>query len=108
MGVLELLMVCSFCNSPAAHPATGCQYGPSTLACRDCVESFWTWVRTHTNKRSRRGHGPETALSFYEAAALFSSITKDAKRLKSSSAHDDAASRHAPRRANVGPRDSEG
>ena len=65
-------MVCSFCHSPAAHPATGCQYGPSTLACRECVESFWAWLRSHTNKRARKGHGPQTALSFYEAATLFS------------------------------------
>ena len=74
-------MVCSFCNSPAAHPATGCQYGPKTLACRACVESFWTWVRSHTNKRARRGHGPETALSFYEAATLFSSAGRAASTL---------------------------
>ncbi|MDF2693076.1 MAG: hypothetical protein K0S65_1459 [Labilithrix sp.] len=65
-------MRCTFCSSPAAHPATGCQYGPTTLACRACVESFWGWVRSHTNKRARRGHGPETELTFYEAATLFS------------------------------------
>ncbi len=73
-------MICSFCSSPAAHPATGCQYGPSTLACRACVESFWTWLRAHANKRPRRGHGPDTALSFYEAATLFSTPSKDVKR----------------------------
>lgn len=64
-------MQCSFCSSPAAHPATGCQYGPRTIACRECVESFWMWVRMHTNKRPRRARGVETALSFYEAAALW-------------------------------------
>ncbi len=29
------------------------------------------WVRMHTNKRPRRARGVETALSFYEAAALW-------------------------------------
>ena len=58
-------MLCTFCRSPAAHPATGCQYEPSTLACRACVEAFWVWVRSHTN-------GPEPALTFYEAATLYS------------------------------------
>ncbi|MBX3204181.1 MAG: hypothetical protein KF764_03880 [Labilithrix sp.] len=65
-------MRCTFCSSPAAHPATGCQYGPRTLACRACVETFWVWMRSHTNKRARRGHGPATALTFYEAATVFS------------------------------------
>jgi len=63
-------MRCSFCDSPAAHPATGCVYGPDTLACRRCVEQFWAWVRSHTNKRPRKGKGPNTALTFYEAATL--------------------------------------
>jgi hypothetical protein len=61
-------MHCNFCESPAAHPATGCQYGPTTIACPDCVKSFWKWARAHFNKKPRRGSSPETALSFYEAA----------------------------------------
>jgi hypothetical protein len=62
-------MRCAFCGDPAAHPATGCEYGPRTLACRACVESFWKWVKQHTNgKASRRGRKVPTALTFYEHA----------------------------------------
>lgn len=61
-------MICSFCLSPAAHPATGCQYGPRTLACRDCVLSFWAWVKQHTRGRPRQRKGVTPARSFYECA----------------------------------------
>lgn len=64
-------MRCNFCGSPAAHPATGCQYGPNTIACRACVLECWAWVKQHTNskaKRKRKHGGVETALTFYEAA----------------------------------------
>lgn len=62
-------MNCTFCGDPAAHEATGCRYGPSTLACRACVLACWTWVKQHTNaKAKRKGRGVTTALSFYEAA----------------------------------------
>ncbi len=59
-------MVCNFCHSPAAHPSNGCQYGPNTLACRDCTVAFWTWVRAHTKPRPNR-KGPPTERSFYES-----------------------------------------
>lgn len=66
-------MVCNFCKDPAASPETGCQYGPSTLACFRCVKLFWSWVLQHTNQKARRdkpGKKPRvaTALSFYEHA----------------------------------------
>lgn len=61
-------MVCNFCGNPAAHPATGCQYGPNTLACAGCVRECWAWVRSHTNKKARKGTSVVTAESFYEAA----------------------------------------
>lgn len=59
---------CSFCCGPA-HPATGCVYGPRTIACRACTVRFWTWLRQHVNKRPRRRPGRvEPSISFYEAA----------------------------------------
>ncbi len=59
---------CTFCSDPA-HPATGCVYGPSTIACRACTVRFWTWLRLHVNKRPRRRPGAaELSVSFYEAA----------------------------------------
>jgi hypothetical protein len=59
---------CTFCSGPA-HPATGCVYGPNTIACRACTVRFWTWLRQHVNKRPRRRPGSVvTAISFYEAA----------------------------------------
>lgn len=53
---------CTFCGG-AAHPATGCVYGPRTIACRRCTEECWRWVKGHTNRKGKR-NGP----SFYEAA----------------------------------------
>lgn len=67
-------MICSFCGDPAAHPATGCQYGPRTLACYRCVAECWTWVRRHVNGkglRPRTSGQARPALTFYEAAALW-------------------------------------
>lgn len=67
-------MICSFCGSPAAHPATGCQYGPNTLACASCVRECWSWVRAHVNKRGRgnKGRGEfAPGVTFYEAAAKY-------------------------------------
>jgi hypothetical protein len=48
-------MHCSFCDNPAAHPATGCQYSPNVLACYYCVMSFWSWIKGHIATRSRPG-----------------------------------------------------
>lgn len=59
--------LCSFCDG-VAHPATGCVYGPRTIACRTCTVDFWRWVRQHTNGRPRAKRGPTPAMSFYEAA----------------------------------------
>lgn len=62
---------CSFCGGPA-HPATGCVYGPRTIACRRCTEEFWKWAREHTGKKARRrkARAPEfePSVTFYEAA----------------------------------------
>jgi hypothetical protein len=59
---------CTFCSGPA-HPATGCVYGPSTIACHACTVRFWTWLRQHANKLPRRRPGAVvTRHSFYEAA----------------------------------------
>ena len=66
-------MTCTFCGSPAAHPSTGCVYGPRTLACASCVRDFWAWVVRHTNgKNRRRDKRIPVAASFYEAATKFS------------------------------------
>ena len=60
-------MKCTFCGG-VAHPATGCQYGPSTLACRLCVITFWKWVKQHTNgKASKKQRRVATARTFYES-----------------------------------------
>jgi hypothetical protein len=65
---------CSFCDNPAAHPATGCEYGPDTLACYYCVIETWKWVRNHTKGKSQRAVKQAAArgrivpkLSFYES-----------------------------------------
>jgi hypothetical protein len=67
-------MTCSFCGSPAAHPATGCVYGPRTLACASCVRECWAWVRQHVNRKARRPRDAQPSefrptITFYEAAA---------------------------------------
>ena len=63
-------MHCNFCGNPAAHPATGSVYGPSTIACHNCAVEAMAWVRSHTNKKARRAaKAVPTAMSFYEAAA---------------------------------------
>jgi hypothetical protein len=56
---------CFFCGA-AAHPSTGHAYTPRVLACYRCTVEAWSWVRDHTNKRSRKGRFAGT--SFYEAA----------------------------------------
>ncbi len=61
-------MICNFCGGPT-HPATGCQYGPRTIACYRCTVECWRWVRLHTGKSPRRRPGrPTPGVSFYEAA----------------------------------------
>jgi hypothetical protein len=60
---------CNFCHG-VAHPATGCVYGPRTIACHACTREFWGWVVRHTNSKARPSKGGASpALSFYEAAA---------------------------------------
>ena len=66
-------MRCSFCDDPAAHPATGCQYGARTVACYRCTVDCWAWVRRHVNGkglRPRASGQPRSGLTFYEAAAI--------------------------------------
>lgn len=60
-------MQCSFCDDPAAHPATGCVYGPNTLACYACVIRFWAWARVHMRARGK-GRGKSVPTDFYGAA----------------------------------------
>jgi len=60
-------VTCAFCGGPA-HPATGCQYTATMIACRACTVDFWRWVRQHTNGRPRQRKGAVTSVSFYEAA----------------------------------------
>jgi hypothetical protein len=64
-------MECNFCSGPA-HPATGCVYGPKTIACRACTVRFWDWMRAHVNKMPRRRKAAvEPSVSFYEAAGKY-------------------------------------
>lgn len=75
-------MRCSFCHEPGADPATGSQYTPTMIACFDCTTRFHTWMLSHVNGKGRgkkhRAH-VQTALSFYEAAALFPSTRKSGR-----------------------------
>ncbi len=69
-------MICNFCGNPAAHPSTGCVYGPNTIACARCVRECWVWVRRHVNGRSKRFRSDHLdefipSASFYEAAGKF-------------------------------------
>lgn len=67
-------MQCSFCDSPAAHPATGCVYGPRTIACRQCCVDFWAWLLRHVNKRPPRKRQGANA-DFYAAAGKWRTST---------------------------------
>jgi hypothetical protein len=51
---------CFFCGG-AAHPATGCQYTATVLACGSCTRQAWTWIKGWTNQKGRR-RGP----AFYD------------------------------------------
>jgi len=53
---------CAFCGG-AAHPATGCYYGPRTLVCYSCVVEFWRWFKSQLE-----GKGMRRGVSFYLAA----------------------------------------
>jgi len=46
-------MQCSFCEG-VAHPATGCQYTPTMIACGSCTRRFWQWVGRHTAEKRLR------------------------------------------------------
>jgi hypothetical protein len=60
---------CNFCHGPA-HPATGCVYGPRTIACHECTREFWRWAVRHINGKARKSSsGVTPSVSFYEAAA---------------------------------------
>jgi hypothetical protein len=58
-------MRCAFCGG-AAHPATGCQYGPRTLSCYRCTVAFWVWLERWTHARPSRRH--RVPADFYAAA----------------------------------------
>jgi hypothetical protein len=65
-------MVCDhYCNEP--------------LRCPTCIRRFWRWAKAHTLGRPRQKRGPQTALSFYEAAALFIDVDVRSKRSPSTS-----------------------
>lgn len=69
-------MNCNFCEG-VAHPATGCVYGPNTIACASCTKEFWKWVRSHTgSKGSKKNQRFEGMISFYEAATLHKGADK--------------------------------
>lgn len=63
---------CSFCGG-AAHPATGCVYTETMIACWRCTDEAWEWIKVFTNGRARRKRRDgiptvKTKLSFFEAA----------------------------------------
>lgn len=43
-------MRCFFCPS-VAHPATGSEYSPGVVACRECTVRFWAWLRARMHSR---------------------------------------------------------
>jgi hypothetical protein len=57
-------MTCPFCGGPS-HPAVGCEYTPTFVACHRCTVEFWAWVR--------RWIKPRKGIDFYGAAAKWSS-----------------------------------
>lgn len=59
---------CFFCGG-AAHPATGCQYSETCLACWRCTRLAWRWVKGWTNvtKSLKQADGTKTQVSFYGA-----------------------------------------
>lgn len=59
-------MRCSFCNHPAASPATGCQYTANTLACAACTREFWAWFRSH-QYRGTKASKASGCPTFYES-----------------------------------------
>lgn len=54
-------MRCFFCKGPA-HPATGCQWSESVVACERCTREFWRWFRGMQNRKWG-------GFFFYDAAA---------------------------------------
>jgi hypothetical protein len=66
---MDMSIRCNFCQGPA-HPATGCVYGPKTIACYRCTREFWAWATRHINGKARANkNGVTPGVSFYEAAA---------------------------------------
>lgn len=51
---------CRFCGGPF-HPATGCAYTATFVACGPCTRSFWAWFRPFMSSKGRR-RGP----AFYD------------------------------------------
>jgi len=68
-------MQCSFCDNPAAHPATGCVYGPRTIACWSCTVLFWRgWLIPHVNKKPSKRHRVRKGVDFYKAAGKWKGL----------------------------------
>ena len=55
-----------------AHDGT--HYCASPMTCPACARRFWTWAQQHTRGAPRQRKGPQPAMSFYEAAALFQDV----------------------------------
>lgn len=55
-------MTCPFCHG-ASHPATGCEYTPTFVACHRCTVAFWSWALRWVNRRPKPGRS-----DFYAAA----------------------------------------
>lgn len=47
---------CPFCGG-VSHPATGCVYTPTFVACWDCTLEFARWLQTWTNKPGSKKNG---------------------------------------------------
>jgi len=46
-------MECNFCEG-VAHPASGCSYTETMIACGPCVRRFWSWFEEHSTPRPIR------------------------------------------------------
>ena len=66
-------MRCNFCDG-VAHPATGCVYGPRTIACWSCTVLFWKWLIQHVHKRPGKRHRVRKGVSFYAAAGKWKGL----------------------------------
>ena len=58
---------CPFCGG-VSHPATGCVYSPTFIACWRCTVDAARWVQNFTNSKGRRNG----RIAFYDHVNVIS------------------------------------